>query len=257
MRRVMQKVRFSLVFVLSLLVLAGCSTVPDSVQLPENTEGLPYGTVMTKPDSYQGAWVQWGGVIASIENRAEQTMIEMVYYPLRAYGRPIVGNESMGRYRVYVNSFLDPMVYRKGRAMTFSGNLAGVEEGTVGEHKYTYPKVMAKGFHLWDDIKQVDVTTISVWPHPYWGGWHSGWRSWHSWPYRQRVIIRERNSTPYYDDNRPNRGNNHGGNSSGNGGHSGGRHNDNSASNSNKAPASVQTMREQNERVIKSGKNIR
>ena len=133
------------------------------------------------------------------------------------------------------------MVYRKGRSMTFAGKLAGTEDGTVGEHVYTYPKILAEGFHLWDDIRQVDVTTISVWPYSYWGGWHTGWHRWHLWPHRQRVIIRERNATVHHDDAdvRSNTG-------------TGGQ----SSVNQTRRSPSVQSMQDHNKRELRTGKAV-
>lgn len=241
MGRVLQRLSSSWLLAAVVLV-GGCAVFPEAIKLPDNTQTLAFATGMTEPAGHQGAWVQWGGVIAAVENRAEHTVVEMVYYPLRAYGRPIISRDSMGRFRVHVNGFLDPMVYRKGRAMTFSGKLAGTEEGTVGEHNYIYPKVMAKGFHLWDDIRRVEVATISVWPYSYWGGWHSGWHRWHLWPYRQRVIIRERNATPYDTDVSDGRS------SSGTGGRS--------AERETQGSPPVQSMQEYNKRQVRTGKAV-
>lgn len=181
------------------LLLTGCASFPESVQLPPETQTIPFEQVMANPEASKGSWAQWGGVVAEVQNLQDKTLLEMVYYPLRGYGRPVVGNESIGRFRVYVNGFLDPMVYQKGRSMTFSGEVIGMEEGIVGEHKYMYPTLQAKGYYLWEEIDRVDVTTISVWPYSYWGGWY-GWRS---WPYHQRVIIKHRHPN-YYPDNRDN-----------------------------------------------------
>lgn len=203
----MLRVLFALFIVLS---IAGCASFPNAVQLPEETQTVPYEQVMADPENTKGQLAQWGGVVAKVENLPEQTMLEMVYYPLRTYGRPSVGKESIGRFRVYVKGFLDPMVYQEGRSMTFSGEVIGVEEGMVGEHKYMYPTLQAKGYYLWEEIEQVDVTTISVWPYSYWGGWHR----WNSWPYHQRVIIKRRNSNHYHGHQRRDNNNNSGGSNS-------------------------------------------
>ena len=85
-------------------------------------------------------------------------MVELVQFPLRDYGRPMVSDDSPGRFRVYVDGFLDPVLYEKGRAITFTGKVAGVEKGTVGEQAYEFPTLKAKGYHLWKKRDQSHVT---------------------------------------------------------------------------------------------------
>ena len=179
----------------SALILGGCVSVPESVQLPEDTNLLPYESLVVGPmleesaNAKKNQMARWGGVVANVENQQDRTMLDIVYYPLRAYGRPILRKESIGRFRVYVNGFLDPMVYQKGRSMTFAGTLTGTETGLVGEHNYVYPTLEASGYFLWEDIDRIEIETISVWPgygHP-WGV--RGFYGWRLWPYHQRHIV--------------------------------------------------------------------
>jgi outer membrane lipoprotein len=170
--------------VLALVALmSGCTSIPDSIQVDETTPLVNYQQASANPDANAGKMTRWGGVIARVKNLADSTMLELVHYDLRSYGRPIVSDQSVGRFRVYVDGFLDPMVFKQGRVVTFAGRLMGVEEGAVGEHNYLFPTLKSSGYHLWKDIDHVDVSTIHVWPyHSYWG-----------WPYhpvRQRVLIR-------------------------------------------------------------------
>lgn len=188
----MRKISFLL---LAMFILGGCVSVPESVQLPEDTNLLPYEALVTSPDLEKNAdankhkMARWGGVVASVDNQQDRTVLDIVYYPLRAYGRPILRKESIGRFRVYVNGFLDPMVYQKGRSMTFTGKLTGSETGLVGEHNYVYPTLEASGYFLWEDIDRIEIETISVWPgygYP-WGV--RGFYGWRGWPYHQRHVI--------------------------------------------------------------------
>ena len=171
---------------LVVLGLAGCSSIPDSIQVAKDTPLIPYEQVMVNPEASHNKDVRWGGVIANVENLPEQTMLELVHYPLRNYGRPVVGDESTGRFRVYVNSFLDPMVYEPGRVMTFIGKVSGSELDAVGEHEYLFPIVSAEGFYLWKDIQRVEITTHS-WP--YYHGWY-GYYGYPMFPVHQRVVIK-------------------------------------------------------------------
>lgn len=172
------------------LWLTGCSTLPEDIQLPVGTNLVSYQQAASQGEQVVGQKVRWGGVIARIENQPDSTMLELVYYPLRSYGRPVSGDESMGRFRVYVDGFMDPMVYQQGRSMTFTGELRGVEEGLVGEHKYVFPTIQSGAYHLWQNIQRVDVTGVHIWPYSYWYGWYPR-------PYHHRVIIRGSNTRHY------------------------------------------------------------
>lgn len=185
----------NLIFSIGLLALAGCSTVPDSVQVPESVNLVSYQQVAGSPDTNKDRIARWGGVVAHIENHTDSTLLEVVHFPLRSYGRPILHDESIGRFRVYVDGFLDPMVFEKGRMMTFAGQVIGTEEGVVGEHQYVFPTLHADGYHLWKDYDRVEVETISVWPSIHYrrGAFgYRGWFGWHAWPYHQRVIVRRK-----------------------------------------------------------------
>jgi outer membrane lipoprotein len=168
---------------LATVLIAACSTLPERIQLPEGTNLISYEDAASKSEQMLNQKARWGGVIAKIDNKAENTVLEVVYYPLKSYGRPIAGDESIGRFRVYINGFMDPMVYKVGRTMTFTGDFSGVEEGLVGEHKYVFPTLQGTGYYLWKDIQQVDVTSVHVWPYDYWSGWYPR-------PYYRGIYIR-------------------------------------------------------------------
>jgi outer membrane lipoprotein len=170
------------VIILTMLVV-GCSTIPDKLEVPEGTSLVSYETAASQAEAVKGQTARWGGVIAKIENKAESTLLELVYYPLRSYGRPVSADESIGRFRVYVQGFMDPMVYKVGRAMTFTGQFVGIEEGLVGEHKYMFPTLQSSAYYLWKEVSEIDVTNVHVWPYDYWYGWYPR-------PYYRNVYIR-------------------------------------------------------------------
>lgn len=182
--------RFLILFVL--LTLGGCSSMPESLRVADESRLVSYMQVAANADGLKGQPVRWGGVIADVQNQQDATMVEMLHYPIRSSGRPIVSDQSVGRFRVYVDGFLDPMVFKPGRAVTVSGQVLGIESGLVGEHEYQFPTLHASAYHLWREIAEVDVTTISVgygyWPYHYWY-YAPGW---YMFPHHQRVIIRGR-----------------------------------------------------------------
>ena len=174
------------------LWLAGCSTIPEQLQVAEGTNLLSYQDAASKSEQVLGQTARWGGVIANIKNMPEMTMLELVYYPLRGYGRPVAGDESIGRFRVYVDGFMDLMVYNVGRSLTFTGQFTGLQEGLVGEHKYVFPTIQSTGYHLWQEIQRVDISGVHIWPYDY---WHYGYGF--GRPFHSRIIIRGSSSKNY------------------------------------------------------------
>ncbi|WP_438863544.1 Slp family lipoprotein [Neptunicella sp.] len=176
----------------AVMILASCASVPDSLKVAEGQQLVTYPQVMANPQGNVGQNARWGGVIANVENKADSTVVEIVGHELKSNGRPAPSDQSMGRFRVYVDSFLDPMIYQTGRSITFVGQVRGTESGLVGEHPYTYPALHASSYYMWDVRSQVDVTSVSMsmWPGSYWGGWY-GWGYRSMWPVHQRVIIRD------------------------------------------------------------------
>lgn len=181
----MQKIA-TVVVCLTMLLLGGCASVPDSIQVQNEATLVNYAQVSANPESSKNAQVRWGGVIASVKNQPDGTLLEVVYYPLRDYGKPIASDESPGRFRVYVNGFLDPMVFEAGRSMTFVGQVKGVEAGQVGEFDYQFPTMQANGYHLWRDVETYDVTGFDYWPYHYWYDFHYRPFGFH---HRKRVVV--------------------------------------------------------------------
>ncbi len=165
------------------LLLAGCSTFPDKLQLEDSTQLVIYEDAASKAEQVKGKMLRWGGAIAKVKNKPDSTVFEMVYYPLNSYGRPISGEESMGRFRISVDGFMDPMVYQVGRLMTFTGELNGLENGLVGEHEYVFPTANVKAYYLWKNVQRINVNSVHVWPYQYWHGYYPR-------PYHRHLYIR-------------------------------------------------------------------
>jgi outer membrane lipoprotein len=170
------------------LFLVGCSTFPDKLKLDDNTQLITYDDAASKAEQVKGKMLRWGGAIAKVENKPDSTIFEMVYYPLNGYGRPISGDESMGRFRISVNGFMDPMVYKVGRLMTFTAQLDGLETGLVGEHEYVFPTATVDAFYLWKNSQRVNVRSMYVFPHQFRiGGFHNWY---YPRQYRRNVFTR-------------------------------------------------------------------
>lgn len=170
------------------MLLSACASVPDSLKVPEGQQLVTYTQVMSNPQINIGKQARWGGTIARIDNKADVTVVEVLSKELKSSARPASSDDSPGRFRVYVKSFLDPMVYQSGRSITFVGQVVGTENGKVGEHQYTYPTLQASGYHMWQVQSNVNVTSYSY-GMGYWNRWY-GWGYGGLYPYHSRVIIR-------------------------------------------------------------------
>ncbi len=172
----------------ALCLISGCATFPDALQVSDESQLVTYQQVSAQPQASKGKLARWGGEIASIKNKPEMTVLEVVHYPLKSYGRPIDQDESIGRFRVNVDGFLDPMVYEKGRLVTFTGTVLGVEKGLVGEHEYVFPSLSSSAYHLWKKVTE-QRTSLHIWPYGYYSGF-----GWSHRPYRGIFVVPRKSS---------------------------------------------------------------
>ena len=169
--------------------LTACTTLPDKLQTAEGESLVPYIQPENQYQINQGKQARWGGIIADVKNFKNETLLEVVYFPLNASGRPKVKDKTDGRFRAYIEGFLDPMVYKKGKSITVLGKLANRESGSIGEHEYLYPVIKSDYVHLWKDIQRVDVRI----QHQRY--WYSPYHWYRPYPYvRTPVVIKTSNS---------------------------------------------------------------
>jgi outer membrane lipoprotein len=142
---------FSLLFI---LLLGGCaSNIPIEIREPPMWSPL-LSQAQANPKAYQGQPVRWGGNIVSAENKPNDTWIEVLAKELGSEGRPVAGDESVGRFVVRVSGFLDPAVYRKDRQVTVYGKLEGLETRKIGDLPYAYPLIKAEKIYLWPEYSR-------------------------------------------------------------------------------------------------------
>jgi len=150
----------------SIAVLAGCaSDIPRPIrEAPPNNPGI--AQVLTEPEAFRQQSVRWGGVIAAVENRKEETWIEVVERPLDGEGRPQRTDRSGGRFIAKAPEFLDPSVYARNRAITVAGVLENVITRDIGEHPFRYPLIRVSNVYLWPE-QPATVHHYYYYP-PYW-----------------------------------------------------------------------------------------
>jgi outer membrane lipoprotein len=186
---------------LSVVIFSGCAIVPESIDVPDGTQLVSYSKAVTSGANAQGQKARWGGLIVGVENKPNKTLIELAHFPLNHYGKPNSNGETIGRFKVQIDGFVDPIVFEEGREATFLGALTTPTAGMVGEQPYIYPTIIADDYHMWRrrDVYDVDTfafNSFSGWYSPFWGGvgpfYHPwGWRNW-GWGHpgfsRTRVI---------------------------------------------------------------------
>ncbi|WP_139349759.1 Slp family lipoprotein [Thioalkalivibrio denitrificans] len=162
-----------------LLGLAGCaSPVPEPIRQAPPSQPQP-NEVRADEARFEGVTVRWGGVIAAVTNRAEDTLLEVVSRPLARGGRPQLTDATQGRFLARVDGFLDPAVFAPGREITVTGTVAGLEPRTVGEFPYPYVRVDVDMHYLWAVREPIREPYYSPWWYDPWYPYHPYYRPWH------------------------------------------------------------------------------
>jgi outer membrane lipoprotein len=176
------------------LLCTACVSTPEKLQLPENTTSVDYSQAKSSSSQVIGQKARWGGVIAAVKNNANNTMVEVVNFQLSGSLRPKPGDETQGRFRLYFNGLLDPVIYKEGRSVTAVGTISEVETGKIGDHEYQFPVLKDASVHLWKKVQRVDVNLIQQ-PSWYYDPLH--WSS--PYPYMRNnrpIVIRSSGTTP-------------------------------------------------------------
>ncbi len=142
------------VAMVSVALLCACATTPP---IPaEKLAGVDPNLTPEQvvDETLQEGEVLWGGVVIAAENRPDQTILTVLYYPLDNSQRPDLGKTPLRRFKVYYPGYLETMVYAPGRKITVLGSVQGVEQGKVDEAPYRYAKLKAVEIYLWPPADQ-------------------------------------------------------------------------------------------------------
>lgn len=145
--------------VTGILFLSGCAHVVSKNLRDIADKDIPLAELFQNPENYTGKIIILGGIIASASNTREGTYIEVVEKPLDYRGRPQGTDRSLGRFLVVHQSYLDPVIYTEGRAITVAGKVLGKKERPLQEMLYSYPLIQAMEIHL---IKRGDILPIHL-----------------------------------------------------------------------------------------------
>ncbi|WP_229333442.1 Slp family lipoprotein [Glaciecola sp. MH2013] len=162
--------------------LAGCAVYPDQIDVADDVNLVSYEQILNGESAGTGSMARWGGEIVAVENKADYSEIEILHYQNNHYGKPRATAQSAGRFKVRVRDFIDPLVFSKGRLVTFIGEIGEPAEGVIGEQTYVYPVLLADGYHMWKKTQDYDIAAFHFSPFsPFWAfgprfGYHRGWR---------------------------------------------------------------------------------
>lgn len=155
------------------LALGGCiSELPRALREAPATDIRP-AQALAEADRQRGTSVRWGGAIASIDNRRDETWLEIVEQPPSASDKPLATDQSGGRFLARVPGFLDPAVYAPKRIVTVVGTLDEPVTRAIGDFPYRYPVVHTSQHYLWPRVPQ-NVQQQHYYP-PY---WYDPWYPW-------------------------------------------------------------------------------
>ena len=150
--------------------VAGCTIVPETIKVADTDNLVSFESIISGDETGQGAEARWGGEIVSVHNKKEYSELEILHFPSNHYGKPRTALDSAGRFKVRVSEFIDPLVFVKGRIITFRGELGEPAEGLIGEQVYVYPVLLANGYYMWKDTEEYEVSGFYYANmSPYWG----------------------------------------------------------------------------------------
>lgn len=174
----MQKIkRFSIV--LASIILAACSTVPEDLRVEDDNQLVAYPDAVKNISAAKNKQARWGGEIVAVKNGKDKTMLELIYFKSYSSSKPKPSDDSLGRFRVYVDTFLEPGIYKKGRLVSALGTIGGLESSQVGERNIKLPVLKKAAIYLWPKVENDQWK--NRWDDPFWPysrNWY--WQRYHT-----------------------------------------------------------------------------
>ncbi len=154
--------------IITLLVsalLSACASLPETLTTSNENVITDFQVWLNSPLEPPQE-VRLGGVIAKVTNQRDQTRIEVVNMPISRSGRPDLNSEPAGRYVAYIEGYVEPLSFAKGRLVTFLGVTQGEEEGLVGRYPMMFRVMKVTGSYLWRIEESVIIDDIDSYYFP-------------------------------------------------------------------------------------------
>lgn len=132
-----------------IIAIAGCTPIfSEQARKMINTDAS-FKSVKAAPENYIGKTIMLGGRIANVTNSVDGSYLEVVQFDLASSSFPEDSLLSFGRFLVTTDSFIDPMVFRKGALITLIGEIKGKRVQRLESIDYMYPLLAMREWHLW------------------------------------------------------------------------------------------------------------
>jgi len=136
-------------FIFVVLIFFGCAAQPPVPYSKTPVARVSVAEVRADVAHFTGTEVRWGGAISRVDNKTNETWIEIVSRQLRTSGQPRDAGKSSGRFIASFKVFADPVVYKIGQQLTVLGSITGQTKRPIGEHDYLFPMVTVTASVLW------------------------------------------------------------------------------------------------------------
>ena len=148
---------WGLILALILFMGAGCAPVISEEVRRQAEPPLEFENLLADPAASQGRMVIFSGAILEAVNLSQGTRLMILQRPTGPSGRPLLTDESHGRFLAEVDRYLDVAVFASGREVTVAGRVTGVRPLPLGEIEYPYPVIEVKEIHLWRPRVQTEI----------------------------------------------------------------------------------------------------
>jgi len=178
------------------LIMTSCAeSISHKFLKQVDNKNLTFSQLIKNPDQYIGNTIFLGGVIVSVDNKNDGTLLEIYQTELDSTGEPKNIDVSMGRFLAWHKGFLDGQIYRSGRKITIVGEIRGIEVRKLGEIDYRYPYLIIKDIYLWSAAqKRYSPYYHQRYYGPWWRDpWYRGYYPYWGFNYYQYPNLRRHN----------------------------------------------------------------
>lgn len=141
--------RAQLIVIMLMIAMNGCTPIfSEQTRKMINTDAS-FKSVKATPENFIGKTIILGGRIANVTNSVAGSYLEVVQFDLTTSLFPEDSFLSYGRFLATTDSFLDPMVFKRGALITLVGEIKGKRNLRLENIEYTYPLLVMRDWHLW------------------------------------------------------------------------------------------------------------
>lgn len=137
---------------MALALLASCAPVLNKGLMREGTRNPSFQSLLDNPGMYKGKLFIMGGIIASTKITPEGSLIEALYVPVDSSGELKDKYGEQGRFLALLpkdKGMLDPMIYKKNRAITLAGTYMGTRTTKIDTTDVALPFFNIVQIYLW------------------------------------------------------------------------------------------------------------